>query len=217
MRVRVATATALTLVLVACSGGDGAESSSSSSAATSSTTTTTTLATTTTTTAPTTTTSASVPVGVEAEWKLSIYGLGPIRVGMSVVEAETAAGILLDGEPDPAISEDCYHVVPRDVLDGVAVMVVDDEIARVEVGPPSLVTTLSGARLGSTLEDLQALWPERLQDADEAIVDGRAVAFVPTDAEDQEYRVVFELDDDDTVTRMRAGILPAVNFGEGCL
>lgn len=202
---------ALVLVVAACSGGEAEPTS------TSVTSTTTTMQPTTTTTAPTTTTTTEPPVVLEDQWKLSIYGVGPIQVGMSIAAAERAAEITLAGELDPEISETCYYVTPVGDLSGLSFMVIDGQIARIEVTSPSRITTLSGARIGSSVEALQDLWPERLQEADDLVIDGDAVAFVPRDEADQEYRVVFELDADGLVTTMRSGLLPAVGFVEGCL
>jgi len=193
-------------VAAGCSGGESAESSTTSSSTTK-------------TTQPitTTTTTTLAPVPLEETWKLSIFGVGPIQVGMSVAAAQQAGEITLEGELEPAISETCYYVTPVGELDGLTFMVIDDVIARIEVGSPSRITTLSGARIGSSVESLQELWPDRLEEADEAVFDGDAVAFVPEDEEDADYRVVFELDADGLVARMRSGILPAVNYVEGCL
>ncbi|MDH3499448.1 MAG: hypothetical protein OEM97_04950 [Acidimicrobiia bacterium] len=210
---RRAALTALCIIAAACFGGDSTEPTSTVTTVAPATTTT---IATTTTAEPTTTTTTAAPQLVE-EWKLSISTLGPIRVGMSVDEAKAAGAIELAGELDPAISENCYYVTPVDALDGVAFMVLDDEIVRIEIRAPSAVTTLSGARVGSTVEELRELWPDRLEDANESVSDGVAVAFVPSDAADADYRVVFELDVNSTVTAMRAGILPAVDFVEGCL
>jgi hypothetical protein len=209
--VRSRLALALLLVVAACSGGDSEATSTTESS------TTTTTQPTTTTTAPTTTTTTLAPVAFEDEWKLSIFGVGPIQIGMSVAAAERAGSITLEGELVPEVSETCYHVTALGDLAGVSFMIIDDVIARIEIESPSRITTLSGARIGSSVDTLRELWPDRLQDANDLVVDGTAVAFVPQDEADQDYRVVFELDADGLVTRMRSGILPAVGFGEGCL
>jgi hypothetical protein len=146
-------------------------------------------------------------------------GLGPIRIGMSVEEAEAAAGFALDGELDPDVSENCYHVNPPDGqegFEGVSFMVVDDVIVRVEVRDASTVTTRSGAGIGVNEPALQVMFPGRLEEADVTAGGGGGLQYVPVDEEDLDYRVVFVLDDSGTVTEYRAGILPAVGFLEGC-
>ena len=151
---------------------------------------------------------------------VTTVGMGPIDIGMTVPEAVEAAGFDLAGELDTDVSETCYHVVPpadQSRYEGVAFMVENDEIVRIEVGGESGVTTRSGAGVGITENDLQAMFPGQIEEAPDAVVDGRAVQFVPRDERDARYRVILVLDEQGTVTDYRAGILPAVGYGEGCL
>jgi hypothetical protein len=147
--------------------------------------------------------------------KISTVGMGPVRVGMTVPEAEAAAGMRLVGELDPAISPDCYFVEPEAGIPGVAFMVHEGRISRVDVYASGTVTTLSGAHIGMTESQILALFPERIEDRLDYRVDGRALVFVPVDEADRNFRVVFEVDDG-IVSGMRGGILPSVQFGEGC-
>ena len=64
--------------------------------------------------------------------------------------------------------------------------------------------------------DVRELFPGRIEDADEFVIDGHAVAYVPADEVDAEYRVVFVIEST-LVSSYRAGILPAVGFAEGCV
>jgi len=147
--------------------------------------------------------------------KLSTVGLGPVRVGMTVAEAEAAAGMKLPGEPDPAISPDCYFVEPESGIPGVGFMVNEGRIGRVDVYASGTVTTQSGARIGMTEQEIIALFPDRIEESFEYRVDGKALVFVPVDEVDRDFRVVFEVDGG-FVTGMRGGILPAVQLNEGC-
>lgn len=148
--------------------------------------------------------------------KLSTVGLGPVRVGMTVPEAEAAAGMKLPGEPDPAISPDCYFVEPESGIPGVGFMVNEGRIGRVDVYASGTVTTQSGARIGMTEQEIIALFSDRIEESFEYRVDGKALVFVPVDEVDRDFRVVFEVDGG-FVTGMRGGILPAVQLNEGCL
>jgi hypothetical protein len=136
---------------------------------------------------------------------------------MTIDEARAAAEYELQGELDPDVSEDCYHVVPDDPdLEGVSFMVIDEKIARVEIAPPSVITTRSGAGIGTSEAQLQAMFPGQMEQADEAAFDGVALAFVPRDEIDARYRVIF-LMLDGIVSDYRAGLLDAVYLTEGCL
>lgn len=216
---------ALALVAAAC-GDSGTTTTVPTTGGTTSTAadTTTTLppvTTTTTTSAPTTTTLPPITVttlpGVEG-LSVSTVGLGGLRVGLTVEEAEEATGLDLVGELDPDISEDCYFVTVDgdDRYEGVLVMIYKDQIGRVEIVPPSQITTRSGAGIGMPADDVRALFPGRIEQANEYTIDGEAIAYVPADEIDAEYRVVFVIDQG-VVGSYRAGILPPVGFGEGCV
>lgn len=138
---------------------------------------------------------------------------------MGVEEAAAAAGFPLEGEPNPDVSDSCYYVsAPADQPDyaGVSFMVLDDVIVRVEVDGDGTATTRSGAGIGVSEDQLQAMFPGRLQPTDGLAGGGTALEFVPEDEADLEYRVVF-IFEDDVVSQYRAGILPGVAFTEGCL
>ena len=216
----VALAVVFSILAAACSGGD--EASDTSSSTTSSSSTTTTVATTTTAASPTmTTTTTETPSVTLAPSAISVTtgGMGQIRVGMTVAEAEEAVGFTLEGELDPQISEACYHVTaPDDQPDfaDVSFMVLDDTIVRVEVHGDSTATTRSGAGIGITEADLNAMFPGQIQPSEGLAGGGTAFQFVPRDDADAEYRVIF-IFEGGSVSEYWAGILPAVAFSEGCL
>ncbi len=161
----------------------------------------------------TTTTNTTLP---PSEVFVTTGGLGSVRVGQTVEQAEEASGLTLTPEADP-ISDDCFFVTVADdpVYAGVAFMVYENAIGRVDVGPPSPITTRSGAGIGTTVEQLNALFPGQIEDASEFVVDGTAVMFVPRDEADAQFRVIF-VTEGDVVTGFRSGVLPPVGFGEGC-
>ncbi len=168
---------------------------------------------TTTTVEATTTTNTTLP---PSEVFVTTGGLGAVRVGQTIEQAEEASGLDLEAEPSP-ISEDCFFVtVAGDpVYEGVSFMVSEGTIGRVDVNAPSTITTRSGAGIGTTEQQLNDLFPGQIEDAGQYIIDGTAVMFVPRDEADAEFRVIFETVDG-VVASYRSGILPPVGFGEGC-
>ncbi len=208
----------LVLLLAAACGDSGGETTTTPPTAPATAAPTTPPTVTTTTLPPETTTTVATTVAPASDVSVSIRSIGPVRIGMTVSEAEDASGLTLVGEPDPTISENCYFVAPDGTpgYEGVSFIVVDDRIGRVDIDPPSTITTRSGAGIGSTEQELRDLFPGQIEDAAEFIVDGRAVMFVPQDEVDEDYRVIFELDEQSTVARFRSGVLPPVGFGEGC-
>ena len=209
---------ALLLVAAAC-GGSGTDSATTLSAVVAPTSAPTTLAPSTssqTTAAVTTLPSIStttVDDPISSSDLITIGGLGAVRVGMTVEEAQAAAGLELVGEPDVRINEDCYFISPVG-LDGVSFMVSGGTIARVDIvsGP---ITTRSGAGIGSTEQEIKNLFGDQIVVSPHAYVEGNYLTFVPVDEGDDRYRVVFETDGRE-VTQYRAGRVPEVEYVEGC-
>lgn len=155
------------------------------------------------------------PDKLTANSKVTVIGIGPIKVGMTVAEASQAAGVPLvsEGEsPTPG----CEYVVPQDGLADVAFMVIDGRIARVDVWSGGRVTTPSGLGVGSTEDEIKQLFPNQIELEPHEYIDGHYVIFVPRDRADSNYRIVFETDRTGRVTQFRSGKLPEVMWVEGC-
>ncbi len=142
-------------------------------------------------------------------------GLGPVRVGMTVEEATAAAGLAVIAPTDsaPAASPGCGFA-RVDGFDGVGFMLIDGVIARVDIfsGPTS---TASGARIGSTEEEIKTLFPDVITVSPHQYVDGNYLTLTPTAENLTDFRVVFETDGQ-VVTSYRAGGTPQVEWIEGC-
>ena len=87
-------------------------------------------------------------------------------------------------------------------------MVSKGTIERVDVRS-GLVKTRSGLGIGTTLDQLKTALKEQLQ------VNGTTATFVPTSANDANYRVIFETDGA-KVTSFRSGKIPEVTNAAGC-
>lgn len=139
-------------------------------------------------------------------------GFGPIRVGMTVAEAERAVGAplaMLGPKMEP-----CYYVSSGD-RPGVAFMIIEGRVARIDVHQQSIVRTAEGAGIGDTQARIQSLYPGRVEVQPHKYVEGRYLIVRPAAAADSGYRVIFETDGK-KVSRFRAGRLPEVRWVEGC-
>lgn len=141
---------------------------------------------------------------------VTTVGLGAVSFGLTVTAAAEAAGsAMLACEP---LSE-CYHVTPAAAPGGISFLVHASTIERVDIveGP---ITTRSGMGIGTTAEQLVATFGDKLE---RQVVDADTVdfVFVPTDASDADFRVVFTVEDG-AVTTFRAGRLPMVLQGSPC-
>jgi hypothetical protein len=161
--------------------------------------------------------------------KVFINGIGPIRVGMTVAEAESSAKVKLVEKGGRAGIGGCYSLHPQSGPQNLSLMVISnrednrivrnqDRIARVDVYKGSRITTLSGAKVGDTEAQIKALYPGQIKVTPHhytAQQGGHYLTLMPKDAVDRDYRLVFETLGG-RVTQFRSGKLPEVEFVEGC-
>ncbi|MDF0556545.1 hypothetical protein [Kamptonema sp. UHCC 0994] len=152
--------------------------------------------------------------------KLALNGIGPIRVGMTVDEASQSAGIKLTRRGSGGRDEyQCSYVEPKGEPKGIAFMVTKGRIARVDISGDR-ITTIKGARIGDTEERIFSLYPGQIQATrhpyqGRSPYNGKYLTFVPKDAADKNYRIIFETANN-RVMRFRSGKLPEVEAIEGC-
>lgn len=157
--------------------------------------------------------------------KVTINGIGPVKIGMNLPEAAAAAHTRLSVAY--AGSDGCYYLSTEGELKGVSFMVTKDDvksrlkyvtsdvIARIDVDNPK-ITTVSGAKVGDTEAQIKSLYPGQIQlTPHEYTSKGHYLTFVPKNKAEQNYRIIFETDGQ-RVTRYRAGKLPEIEYIEGC-
>ena len=141
---------------------------------------------------------------------ISTVGLGAVTFGLTVPAAAEASGSsMLSCEP---VSE-CYHVTPAAAPPGISFLVHFSTIERVDIvdGP---ITTRSGIGIGTTAEHLVATFGDQIE-RQEVDADTENFVFVPKDASDADFRVVFTVEDG-VVTTYRSGRLPMVLQDSPC-
>ncbi|HEX7048786.1 MAG TPA: hypothetical protein VF188_01140 [Longimicrobiales bacterium] len=153
----------------------------------------------------------SAPASFDPSWVVTADGLGPIRIGMSTEEVARALGGAVDVPDEPG---GCDYILPPTWPQGVAVMMVDGSVARVDVWEGGTATA-EGARIGSTEDEIQALYPGRVEVRPHKYTEGHYLIVTPPGPTGAERRIVFETDGR-AVERYRAGALPAVEWVEGC-
>ena len=162
------------------------------------TTTSTTSTTTTTIGIPTTTFTTTLPEDVDDygpstlddNSTVSTVGLDSVHFGMTVQQAQEAAGSLM--VPIAPVSA-CYHVVPHGAPEGIVFLVHSGTIERVDInsGP---ITTRSGVGVGTPDETVIDLFGASIER--EVRPDGTVdLIFVPRDAGDANFRVIFNVAD----------------------
>jgi len=155
------------------------------------------------------------PKPISESSQVSIRGIEPIMVGMTVAEAMRASGQKLINQGESGGGPSCRYYKIKE-LKGIAFMVTNGRIARVDVTDNSKITTLSGAKIGDSESKIKSLYPNQIKvEAHEYDPKGHYLIFVPKDSQDKNYRIIFETDGK-KVTRWRSGKLPEVQFIEGC-
>jgi hypothetical protein len=142
------------------------------------------------------------------EWRVSEAGVGPIAFGMraddlqGIVDALGRVGECVYASPLERVAAGFSR---RDLL----VMLVDGVVARVDVIGTSIATE-AGAKVGDSEARIRELYPEaRLEP--HKYTDGHYLVVDST----PRTRYVFETDGA-RVTRYRSGVIPQVDWVEGC-
>jgi hypothetical protein len=157
--------------------------------------------------------SAPAPAVVSPPTQMFVteYGIGPIRTGMTVAQAAKAVGGGFG--PPPGGSSGCGYAVLTKAPEGVAIMIQNGKVVRVEVRSGPIPTSL-GARIGNSETRIKSLYAGRVVSTPHKYVpDGHYLTVTPTD--NSANRIVFETDGQQ-VTEYRAGQLPAVEYVERC-
>lgn len=167
----------------------------------------------------------SAQVTLTEQLKVAIDGIGPVRVGMTIAEAERSARVRFVGN---GRLDNCYHIRPERGPLGLVFMVMSprkegpinrdvDRIVRVEV-VSGRITTVRGAKIGDTEERIKSLYPGQIRVTPHEYTGSRGghyLTFIPKDQRDRNYRLVFETLNN-RVTIFRSGRLPEVEYVEGC-
>lgn len=150
------------------------------------------------------------PPTLSARSTVSTVGLDTVHFGMTVAEAQKAAGtVLVPGGP----TGPCYHVVPRHAPEGIVFLVHEGTIERVDINS-GRITTRSGVGVGSPESMVTDLFGDAIER--QVRIDGTVdLVFVPKDPGDQKYRVVFNVAEG-AVRALKSGRLPQVMLDTGC-
>lgn len=171
------------------------------------------------------------PTGNNETFQLSSSGIGPIQVGMTIDEAETVSDSVLEPSGDEP-SNQCQYVEQQDGPPELGFMIVEGQIARIDVNPrilsetdgeikivevDSKLMTSEGISIGSSPAEVLKAYPAADYDSGGRM--GRYITFreASADSEGIDYGLIFETDAEGTqVTAMRGGRFPEVQYLEGC-
>ncbi|MGH7651548.1 MAG: hypothetical protein ACREMS_06860 [Gemmatimonadaceae bacterium] len=136
-------------------------------------------------------------------------GIGPIRIGMTVAEAAKAIG---GGFAAPkGGTAGCTYAVLTKAPPGLAIMLQDGRVARVDVRSGSIATA-AGARIGDSEARIKSLYRKVVTTPHKYISGGHYLTVTQSDSN---HYIVFETDGT-KVTSYRAGRVPEVDQVESC-
>lgn len=152
-----------------------------------------------------------------------LNGISPIRVGATIAEAEVATGMRFRQTSSVGQTPEwqCTYYAPVNGPEGLSFMVVNNEIVRVDVSRNSQIETRSGAGIGDSENFILSLYPGKIEVSPHPYLsdkqrNGHYLTYVPQDAVDRDYRLIFETVDG-SVVQFRSGFRDAVERIEGCL
>ncbi len=156
-----------------------------------------------------------------SDFALSLRGMGPIEFGMTVPQAEALLGAKFDFAIG-GVTECDFGKVSNDPFSP-WVMVVSDNgdiqegtIVGITLGERNL--TRSGIGIGATKDQVLAAYGDRIQVTAhpyDSSSGSEYLTFVPSDAIDADYRLIFETNDN-VVFGVRSGTVLFVEWMEGC-
>jgi hypothetical protein len=153
------------------------------------------------------------PAPASPSYTVTEHGIGPLRAGMTFAAGDSALGGALL-VPVGVDTTGCDYLVWDGGPPGVHVMFDAHHIARVDIDTASIATA-AGARIGDDEARIKRLYPGQVTVTPHKYVDGHYLTVTPSAPADKQYRIVFETVDG-RVARYRAGIMPSVEYVEGC-
>ncbi len=158
-----------------------------------------------------TTTTSLGPPTLDESSPVSTAGVGEVDFGMTAAEAERAAGSRLVAQEGQDPAGTCWGGALESGPPGLTFTVVDGVVQRLDVDDGPL-STVSGAGIGDTADQLRELFGERLEEGPDPDGSGTVLTYVPQDAGDAGTRIIFTVEAE-VVTSLRAGQLPVVATG----
>ena len=141
---------------------------------------------------------------------ITLHGIGPLRIGLPLAELRSRFAATPEYELDP--ESDCsYWQSPA--FPGLAMMVVDGRLVRIDVDEPEY-RTRSGARVGMSEREIRAMYGAQMRVEPHPYTDplGKYLVY---EARDEPYGMIFETDNGRAIS-YRVGLIGAVELIEGC-
>ncbi len=141
---------------------------------------------------------------------VSPNSFGQVKVGMSLSQGSKALGVRLTREANQ--DDACYYVSPKTGFKGVAFMITNQRISRIDIDDKKYATN-RGARVGDSEARIKQLYKGMVR-VSRHPYDDRG-HYLRIDMKGTKYSIIFETDGK-RVTRYRVGKSEEVGYIEGC-
>ena len=143
-------------------------------------------------------------------WGVTLDAAGPVRFGMTANEASVAVG----AAPNPAPADSaCHYWVPPGAPAGLRLMMENGVVVRADVDSAG-ITTIGNLGVGSPVESVVVAIGPSLQVSPHKYQWEEGWRYLSVGG-DATHRLIFTVDSH-VVRSWRAGVLPAVEYVEGC-
>jgi hypothetical protein len=144
-------------------------------------------------------------------WCLGMGGLGPIRAGMTVEQVIRLADFSGLERKHPA--GECWYLHYRGGQNDFDLMIIEDKVVRLELKGATKLGTFAGARIGTTEDQLKAMYGARLDTQPHKYDEAGHTITLKSSAGD--YGLRFETSHG-KVTAIQAGPWEHLHYVEGC-
>jgi hypothetical protein len=148
--------------------------------------------------------------GAAAGDPVTLQGVGPLRVGMSLEALRSRFGATAEYEPDP--ESDCSYWQSA-AFPGLSMMVNSGRLVRIDIEDPRY-RTRSGARVGMTEREIRAIYGAQMQ-VEEHPYTGPEGHYLVYQARSEPFSMIFETDGN-RADSFRVGYADYVSLIEGC-
>jgi hypothetical protein len=155
----------------------------------------------------------AAPAAPQPRWRLTVDGLGPVRIGMTRKQVEAALHTRLKGEPIED-EKSCIELVPVGRDQGLWFMFEDYRLTRISIGKPSHVTTPRGIGIGASADAVKRAYGRGIQ-AEPHKYEDRPAEYLTYWTVPGKRGVRFETDGKRRVQTIHAGA-SSIQYVEGC-
>ena len=157
-------------------------------------------------------TSGSAPAGADRPaWAVTLEAAGPVRFGMTATEASAAVGAVA-ASAAPTDSA-CQYWIPQGAPAGLRLMMENGIVVRADVDSAG-IATLNHLGVGSPVDSVVVAFGPSLQVSPHKYQWEEGWRYLSF-GDDSTHRLIFTVDSH-VVRSWRAGLVPAVEYIEGC-